>query len=84
MDKGKELLEGIKQLAKARKGKLLSTEYINSRMHLQWECQYGHRWMAKPNDVKSRKTWCPTCYKNTWKRNQKKINIAGKKIKVSS
>jgi hypothetical protein len=29
-------------------------------LHL-WECEKGHRWEARPSDIKNKKTWCPVC-----------------------
>jgi hypothetical protein len=53
-------IEQMQEIAKSRSGKCLSTEYINSRIKLQWQCTEGHRWWATPAYIK-KKCWCPTC-----------------------
>ena len=35
-------------IAEARGGKCLSTEYVNSNTHLEWECSEGHHWETTP------------------------------------
>ena len=54
-------IEAMQSLAKKRGGKCLSKRYVNSRTKLEWECAHGHRWKAKPQDVKNLRTWCPDC-----------------------
>ena len=54
----------MKQIAKERGGKCLSTEYINCFSKLLWECSEGHQWEAIPSGIK-RGAWCPVCrYRN--------------------
>jgi hypothetical protein len=59
-------LEEVQRLARQRGGKCLSTEYVNNRHPLLWECKRGHRWRAMPANVKGGKrkrgTWCLQCY----------------------
>ena len=57
-------IKTYQKIALERNGKCLSTEYINMRTKLQWQCSKGHVWMANPNLVK-RGTWCPYCAHNT-------------------
>lgn len=47
-------------LAENRGGICLSTNYINARTKLLWECKRGHQWEAKPDSIK-RGSWCPIC-----------------------
>lgn len=54
-------IEKMKTEAQARGGNCLSKEYINTRTKLQWICKLGHTWMATPNSILSRKSWCPQC-----------------------
>ena len=58
-------LEDIQKLAKSKGGKCLSTEYINNRMDMVFECSIEHRWEATVSDIKGVKgdkgTWCPEC-----------------------
>lgn len=55
-------IEQMHETAKTRNGKCLSTEYVNSKTKLEWECEYGHRWMMIANSVRSGQ-WCPECAK---------------------
>ena len=54
-------LDDMYKIAKQRNGKCLSKKYTNVDTKLKWQCEYGHVWMAKPNDVKNDNTWCPKC-----------------------
>jgi hypothetical protein len=59
-------LKTMQRLARNRRGRCLSTRYINNRCPLLWRCKRGHRWKAQPSNVKGGKhkrgTWCPECY----------------------
>jgi hypothetical protein len=57
----KEALDEMRQIAKERKGKCLSTEYLNNNSHLSWKCHKGHEWQATPASVKHALSWCPKC-----------------------
>ena len=35
-------IKDMQGIAEARGGKCLSTEYVNSNTHLEWECSEGH------------------------------------------
>ena len=54
-------LESMRDIAEARGGKCLSTEYINIKTKLLWQCDKGHEWKAVPDIVVNRKSWCPDC-----------------------
>ena len=54
-------LDDMRQAAEARGGKCLSSEYINARSALLWECSDGHQWKAMPINVYYHQTWCPLC-----------------------
>ena len=54
-------IEEMHALAAERGGKCLSTEYVNSYVHLLWRCSKGHEWSATPDCIKNSRTWCPTC-----------------------
>tara|TARA_B100001057_G_C22786336_1_gene925726 strand:+ start:155 stop:1588 length:1434 start_codon:yes stop_codon:yes gene_type:complete len=51
------------EFAKTRKGKCISeeTDYVNSYSYLHWECDKGHRWWARYNNVRNSKSWCVEC-----------------------
>ena len=53
-------LEFLDSIAKRKGGKLISTIYINSGSPIEWECAYGHRWLAKYDHIK-KDSWCPVC-----------------------
>ena len=57
-------IEEMQALAAKKGGKCLSTQYINSKTKLKWQCAEGHIWEARPNDIKHGGTWCPECNKN--------------------
>lgn len=61
-------LQDMQKIAESRKGKCLSTEYINDATKLFWECENEHRWEATPNHIK-RGSWCPICHQITSRRN---------------
>jgi hypothetical protein len=50
------------EIAENKGGKLLSTEYVNSKTKLLWECAKGHRWQIPPANIKQG-SWCPKCSK---------------------
>jgi hypothetical protein len=54
------MIKELSDIAIARNGKLLSKRYHNNKTKLVWECEYGHQWEMRPNDVKNGQ-WCPTC-----------------------
>lgn len=56
-------IERMRDLAIARAGKCLSTEYIGSKYKLLWQCSDGHRWQARPSSI-IQGSWCPTCARN--------------------
>ncbi len=56
-------IEEMQRIAQERGGECLSTEYIDGKTKLKWQCKVGHEWEARPNNVKHG-TWCPTCAKN--------------------
>jgi hypothetical protein len=50
----------FKSIAKKRGGKCLSSEYINSRYTLKFQCASGHIWQSTPYNIK-KGTWCGKC-----------------------
>lgn len=57
----KDLLQEMKDIAKTKGGKCLSNKYLGVHKHLVFECKEGHRWQAKPNNIKNGGKWCPEC-----------------------
>jgi len=56
----KKSIQEMQEIAIARGGYCLSTEYINNKTKLSWECNEGHRWHATPNSIQ-RGSWCMKC-----------------------
>jgi len=55
-----EQLEWVRQIAKERGGKCLAERWEGDAVKVSWECVEGHRWLAKPNSIKSGR-WCLRC-----------------------
>jgi len=54
-------LEHIQELARARGGSCLSTEYHRNSDELRWRCSAGHQWSDTTHGVKYKGRWCPVC-----------------------
>ena len=52
-------LAALQALAAERGGRCLAPAYIDNRTPIPFECAEGHRWNARPFQVK--RTWCPQC-----------------------
>lgn len=50
----------MQETARAKGGKCLSTQYVNSHEKLCWRCAEGHEWGAVAYHVRAGH-WCPTC-----------------------
>jgi hypothetical protein len=67
----------MREMAKQKGGRCLSTEYTNSDTKLTWQCKEGHQWEAVPTNIKQG-TWCPVCTINAQKDTIKEMQkIAG-------
>lgn len=53
-------IKEMRNLAKSRDGKCLSTKYVNNKTKLEWQCKDRHIWKATPKEIKGG-TWCPIC-----------------------
>lgn len=51
----------MQDIASINHGKCISTIYINSTTHLEWECSEGHIWRSTPNSIKNG-SWCQKCF----------------------
>ncbi len=58
--KRKLTLESFQEIATAKGGRCLSSEYISSVHKLEFECARGHRWHAKAITVRNG-SWCRSC-----------------------
>ncbi len=52
----------LQKYAKNLNGKLLSTEYTNCDVPIDWQCEKGHIWKARWSHIKNG-SWCPFCKK---------------------
>ncbi len=59
----KNYLEEAKRKAACRGGRCLSTKYINNCTKMLWQCESGHKWAAKYNNIQQG-YWCPECSGN--------------------
>lgn len=50
----------MQNIALQRGGWCLSTEYVNAKTKLWWQCKNGHIWNARPDNIKQNE-WCPYC-----------------------
>ena len=57
-------IQMVRELAEARGGTCLATEYVNNHDLLLWRCKLGHEWRATLNNVKDTGSWCPHCQFN--------------------
>jgi hypothetical protein len=62
INKKAKMLNRLQIIAEQHRGKCLSKEYVNINTSIDWECQKGHRWSARPETVQNGK-WCPFCKK---------------------
>ncbi len=53
-------IEEMQTLAANKGGKCLSTEYINTRFKLEWQCAKNHIWFTTAYVIKGG-FWCPIC-----------------------
>ena len=56
-------IEDMQKIARAKKGKCLSKNYVNAHTKLKWECKNGHTWEQKPYIIRAG-SWCPKCWRN--------------------
>lgn len=68
-------IEHMQAMAAERDGRCVSETYVNCQTKLQWECEKGHRWWARPTIVRTMGTWCPHC---AWDRNAERMRSEAK------
>lgn len=71
-------IEHMHAMAAERGGRCVSEKFIDAYTKLQWECEGGHRWWAKPTVVRCAGTWCPHC---AWDRNADRMRSEGKDLR---
>ena len=54
-------IEELREFARKKGGKLISTVYLGNRMKMEWECAKGHRFYAIWANVGWLDRWCPEC-----------------------
>jgi hypothetical protein len=54
-------LSAMQSFAESRGWKCLSSEYVNAKTNLEWECGKGHQWKATPNNITNHGRGCPIC-----------------------
>ncbi|MGG3608078.1 zinc-ribbon domain-containing protein [Priestia megaterium] len=59
-DLKRRTIKDMQDIAESKKGKCLSTEYVNMNSKLLWQCHKRHKWKALPSNIFSGK-WCPVC-----------------------
>jgi hypothetical protein len=74
-EKQKDNIEIYRKIAVKKGGKLLSVEYINNRTPLIWQCKKGHKWKARPINIRHLNSWCPVCFDISQGRKMRKITI---------
>jgi hypothetical protein len=62
-------IEDMQKLAKERDsgGWFVSHEYLGFNELHRWRCSQEHEWEASPNNIKTKKSWCPHCSGNARK-----------------
>lgn len=61
MGRKKRTIEECMEVARARGGECLSSEYVNEDGKLKWRCSEGHEWESSAACVVRAKTWCARC-----------------------
>ena len=58
------MLDRLHEHAAALGGECLAIGYKNNNTKVPWQCQHGHTWDARPDNVLNNKHWCPECARN--------------------
>ena len=59
--RSKRTIEYYHEFARAKNGECLSEKYEGCMVKLLWRCEQKHEWMATPNSVTNKWSWCPHC-----------------------
>ena len=57
----KRSLKDLQEHAASLGGQCLATAYEGMGAPVVWQCGHGHTWLARPNNVLYKNTWCPVC-----------------------
>jgi hypothetical protein len=57
-------INDVQEYAKSKNGMCLSSDYVNARKPLIWQCSKQHAWIARWDSIKNQPSWCPICAKN--------------------
>ncbi|MFE8698423.1 hypothetical protein ACFYKT_19125 [Cytobacillus sp. FJAT-53684] len=68
--KNKSRVQEYEEIAQRKKGKLLSTNYVDSYTKLLFECENGHQFEHLPYTVKNEVRWCKECNREIHRKNQ--------------
>ncbi|MBD2311284.1 hypothetical protein H6G20_06385 [Desertifilum sp. FACHB-1129] len=60
-------LEEMQAFATNKDGRCISSEFVNVKARLLWECAKGHQWMANADNIINGGKWCPVCSGNQLK-----------------
>jgi hypothetical protein len=71
-------LNHCKEWAFTKNGKCLSEKYTGSKK-LEWECEFGHKWMARFHHVR-KGTWCSICHKAKLKSGINSIRLTKQEV----
>jgi hypothetical protein len=63
-----ERLQAVVQMAIAKDGRCLETQYLGDGARYRFVCAQGHAWAADPISMRSRDSWCPHCALNHQRR----------------
>jgi hypothetical protein len=64
-------IEEMQKLAGLKGGECVSKVYTNSNAPLEWQCEEGHIWKARANNIKQGQ-WCPNCARGVGERTCRK------------
>ena len=57
-------IDTFNKIAEKHNGKVLSSDFINFKTKLKFECVKGHQWFADPRNIIYHNSWCPQCDKS--------------------
>lgn len=61
--RNQERMQAIVDMATAKGGQCLETQYLGSSARYRFVCAQGHKWTADPIRMRGKDAWCPHCAK---------------------